>query len=57
MPYRKLDENEEDIDLGWNTKNELPDEIIDATFKLNKGEVSVPIQSSFGWHILKKLLI
>ena len=27
---------EADIDLGWNTKNELPDEIVDAVFKLKK---------------------
>ncbi len=53
IAFQEAGLNEEDIDLGWNTKNELPDEIIDATFKLNKGEVSVPIQSSFGWHILK----
>ena len=29
------------ISTGLDTKNELPDEIIDATFKLNKGDVSV----------------
>ncbi len=45
--------NEDDINLGWNTKKELPDEIIEATFKLDKGEVSNPIQSSFGWHLIK----
>ena len=45
--------SEDDINLGWNTKKELPDEIIEATFKLDKGEVSNPIQSSFGWHIIK----
>ena len=44
---------EDDIDLGWNTKNDLPDEIIAATFSLRKGKISEPIESSFGWHILK----
>ncbi len=44
---------EEDIDLGWNTKNELPDEIVDVVFEMKKGNVSQPLESSFGWHIIK----
>tara|TARA_A100001011_G_scaffold357867_1_gene403129 strand:- start:2819 stop:4705 length:1887 start_codon:yes stop_codon:yes gene_type:complete len=44
---------EADIDLGWNTRNELPDEIVDAVFKLKKNEISRPIESTFGWHIVK----
>ncbi len=45
----------EDIDLGWNTKNDLPEEISEEIFKLNKEDVSKPIESSFGWHIIKIL--
>jgi len=44
---------DEDIDLGWNTKSELPEEIVDAVFKLKIEENSLPLKSSFGWHIVK----
>ena len=43
----------EDIDLGWNTKSELPEEIVESIFKLQKNKISKPIKSSFGWHIVK----
>lgn len=45
--------DDSDIDLGWNTKTELPEDIIDQVFSKKKGSITEPIKSSFGWHILK----
>ena len=45
--------NDSDIDLGWNTKTELPEDIIDQVFSKKKNSITEPIKSSFGWHILK----
>ncbi|MAH78641.1 MAG: hypothetical protein CMP41_01790 [Rickettsiales bacterium] len=47
------DKEKEDIDLGWNTKNELPEGIVDEVFKLKKNQISEPLKTSFGWHIVK----
>ncbi len=44
--------SKDDTDLGWNTRNELPEEIIDSVFKLSKDKISEPIKSSFGWHVV-----
>ena len=40
-------------DLGWFAKDKMVPEFFDATFKLKKGEVSAPVKSSFGWHVIK----
>ncbi len=40
-------------DLGWFTKDKMVPEFFDAANKLKKGEVSAPVKSSFGWHIIK----
>ena len=42
---------EDDIDLGWNTRDELPEDIVDQVFSLKKDSISPAIESSFGYHI------
>jgi peptidyl-prolyl cis-trans isomerase C len=40
-------------DLGFFTKDQMVPEFADAAFKLEKGKLSEPVKSSFGWHIIK----
>ena len=40
-------------DLGWFTKDRMVPEFADAAFKMEPGEVSDPVKSQFGWHIIK----
>lgn len=40
-------------DLGYFTKDKMIPAFADAAFKLKKGEISTPIKSDFGWHIIK----
>jgi peptidyl-prolyl cis-trans isomerase C len=40
-------------DLGWFEKGRMVPEFSEAAFKLEKGQVSEPVKSQFGFHIIK----
>ena len=40
-------------DLGWFNPSSMVKPFTDALLKLKKGQISAPVQSQFGWHIIK----
>ena len=40
-------------DLGYFTKDQMVPEFSEVAFKLEKGAVSEPVKTAFGWHLIK----
>jgi peptidyl-prolyl cis-trans isomerase C len=40
-------------DLGYFGKSQMVPEFAEAAFKMNKGDVSDPVKTQFGWHVIK----
>ncbi len=46
-----------DMALGLLTKSELPAEIADGAFGVGEGEVSTPLESPLGWHLVRTIKV
>ena len=47
------DPGSEGGDLGWFTKEQMVPEFAEAAFNLKPGQLSEPVKSQFGWHVIR----
>ncbi len=44
-------------DLGWFTREKVVPAFADAAFKLKVGDISAPVKTEFGWHVIQVLAV